>query len=302
MPKGARWPWELYAYGPFVRKEPVLKRLDLIVVREDPGPEYWQEAKQKLIADGCPEKTALHTAVAHFDHAIREALAGRREPITMVVSSSLEGATAIDLGAPLGEFFRLWSDENRDWRAQLEVMEKRKSPQQPPLPAELRLERFLAQKETILRAERFLAEKEAVTRIFQSLARRELELSRATIEGIQVQLTPRNQQLLDQWLRSGLPGEKLAQLAPLGVYWLQKAGEDFAGVLGNELWAASMARVVHLGRPSLGRMLYLFRTNAVLKEQCLIPFFEEDGTSELLVFQRGPGWKDVTTSSGRRTK
>jgi predicted nucleotidyltransferase len=111
---------ELYVFGSYARGAIEPGDLDIVVVYEDPGPDYWKKERTKAkYADLSVYQAAIKTW-QEFRSRLADSLRGRGEHIDLVLASSLEDVTAGNQAIQPGDLVLIWSAEDRDWREKLE--------------------------------------------------------------------------------------------------------------------------------------------------------------------------------------
>ena len=260
---------EFYAFGSYARGALEPGDLDVIVVHDDPGCEYWKALKREC-------STPLDE-IPRFRTQMRRALRRPGERIDMVIVESLDRFIRDGGTITRAEVILLWSDTDRDWRPKIEGIR--------PNPAAGR-----AKREQLFPIRRLSADLATMEEVMAMIADRQLVFNHLPIASIACRLTPYHEEQLARcrWR----VGRKSLLTFPYALQWLQTHHQRVKCIKATTLHNDKQTHRVEVGRPSLARMLYYFTACPNLKCQCLIPHFKKAGPNELLLFARGPNWRE----------
>ncbi len=258
-----------YVFGSYARGALEPHDLDVILIHEKPSDEYLEALEAEMEAQGRFDTFASLDA---FYVRMRLALRRPGERVDMVLRNSLK-----DVGSNILESkpILLWSPADQNFTEKIAAIK--------PDPTAGRFERNHLFE--LRRLHDTLVTMNKAVKLVESGG---LTLKRIPIETIQPLLTVKEKEWLGR--RSYYAGEKTSALLPYLVWWLRQHRQKIGNNCHAEYYSVSWTHRLHLGRPCLRQMIWLFRTQPKLLRQCLIPHFRKAGPNELLVFERGPNW------------
>ncbi|MHB1033376.1 MAG: nucleotidyltransferase domain-containing protein [Pirellulales bacterium] len=271
---------ELYVFGSYARGAIEPGDLDIVVVYEDPGPDYWKKERTKAKYAAISVYQAALTTWHEFRTRLADALRSRGERIDLVLASSLEDVTEGNKAIQPGDLVRVWSAEDRNWREKLERLTPDAAAGRAP-------------RSEIFPLKRLRDDCATMQEVVDLIAAGEVLLTRIPVAELDLKLDLRHEAQLGLWKERKLLGKELARTMPYALRWLESCGERCGSSPRTEVWSKTKSHRVEMGRPSLAEMLFLFRTKPKLQRQCLIPYFKQAGPNKLLVFERGPAWKQA---------
>jgi predicted nucleotidyltransferase len=268
----------LYVFGSYARGAIEPGDLDIVVVYEDPGPDYWKaQRKQAKYAELSVYQAAIRTWQEFRAH-LADALRSRGERIDLVLASSLEDVTEGNKAIQPGDLVLVWSAEDRNWGEKLERLTPDAAAGRAP-------------RNEIFPLKRLRDDCATMQEVVEMIAAKELLLTHVPVAEFDVKLDLRHEAQLGLWKERKWLGKELARTMPYALKWLESCGQRCGSSPRTEVWSKTKSHRAEMGRPSLAEMLFLFRTKRKLQRQCLIPYFKQAGPNELLVFERGPAWK-----------
>lgn len=131
-----------------------------------------------------------------------------------------------------------------------------------------------------------------MTEVVDMINQEVLTLTRIPVDAIDLKLNTYHTYWLEHWRKCRVLGRKSIELLPYAMWWLQQHRQRSELPNQTVVWNKSFTYRVHLGKPSLEWMVAVFSDRPGVKRQCLIPHLRANEPNELLVFERGPEWKN----------
>jgi hypothetical protein len=276
---------EVYDFGSYARGAICPGDLDLLVIHDDPGKDYWSRLKEQLKGQGHGGLQIIALAAARFHGEMRRKLRRPGEKADILLARSVDEVMGQHSKIERSELVLLWSEADRDFHARLQAIR--------PDPAAGR-----APRNHLLSMKRFNDRVETMEEVVEMVADGRLSLTRLPVTGIDPSsLNAHHRHWLDWWTQCGVMGQKSLELLPCGMWWLQQHRQTAECPHQLEMYGKSGTHRVHFGRPSLGWMLGVFESRPKVRRQCLIPHLSSTEPNELLVFERGPGWRRSASRS-----
>jgi len=270
---------ELYVFGSYARGAMEPGDLDVIVIYEWPPKavfEAWVEEKKR---NGLGRYEAVHQTVHWVKATMKSAFRRPGERVHLVLEQSLDHFIGDGSAVQLDDIILLWSQTDRNWRPKLESIR--------PDPNASR-----ASRNHFFPLERFDDHLGSMNDVMEMLADGRLLLARIAIDHLELALDTDHAHWLAHWTKCKVLGKESIKTLPYAMYWLQTHRQRCNVPNRTEILSQSRTHRVEVGRPSLARMLYVFESHPNVKCQCLIPHFKKAGPNELLVFDRGPNWRE----------
>jgi hypothetical protein len=270
---------EVYVFGSYARGAPNPGDLDLLVIHDDPGKEYWSRLAKRLEGQGHGGVQAIVLAAARFQGEMRRKLRRPGERADILLAHRLDEVAGPHSKIERSELVLLWSEAGRDFHARLQAIR--------PDPAAGR-----APRNHLLSLKRLDDHVETMEEVVGMVADGRLSLTRVPAAGIDLSSLNRfHAQKLAWWTECGVMGRKSLGLLPYGMWWLQWHRQRAGCPHRLEMYSRSGTHRVHFGRPSLGWMLGVFASRPNVRRQCLVPHLSGTEANELLAFERGPRWE-----------
>jgi predicted nucleotidyltransferase len=270
---------EVYVFGSYARGAPKPGDLDLLVIHDDPGKEYWSGLEKRLASQGHGNLQIITLSAARFHGEMRRKFRRPGESVDIILARNVDEVLGPHSKIERSELVLLWSLHDRDFGAKLQAIR--------PDPAAGR-----APRDHLLSMKRFNDHVETMERVVEMVADGRLTLTRVPVVDIDLSsLNAHHKHWLDWWTQCKVMGRKSLELLPYGMWWLQQHRQRAGCPHQLEMYSKSGTHRVHLGRPSLGWMLGVFSSRPRLQLQCLIPHLSGTDPNELLAFERGPKWE-----------
>jgi hypothetical protein len=263
---------EVFVFGSYAQGATDPHDLDLVVAYKYPGPEFYKRQLPSSQQQGLPLLHGMLRLQEKHRAKLADSLRSRREPIHLFL-------TEIPEELDRDKLVLLWSATDRDWQTKLTQFAPDIQAGRVPREEIFPIER-LGDKEP-----------EPMQEACRMVAGGELLLTRLPLSATPPKLGPGNQRRLASWRRKGLVSDKLSKVMPHALAWLESHEQQPGGGPGTKMQSTSGTHRVEMGRPSLARMLAVFREQEDVQRQCLIPYAKRGGPNEMLVFKRGPKWK-----------
>jgi predicted nucleotidyltransferase len=268
---------EVHVFGSYSRGALEPNDLDLVVVHDDPGEAYWQALRQEFADAGHDEMEQYVRSHRRFHSAMTRPLRKPGEKMDILLVRKLEEVCREGSKIKREDLVLLWSPADRDFRAKLDAISLDHS-----------AGRF--ERNHILSLKRFHDHVERMEEVVAMVAEQQLMLTRLPIGDIIPNLNATNTHWLEHWRRCEVLGKKSLELLPYAMWWFEQHRQECSPPHQCVMWSRSYTHRADLGRPSLGRMLYVFQERAQVRRQCLIPHIKRGEPNELLVFERGACW------------
>lgn len=272
-------PTELYVFGSYSRGAIEPGDLDLILIHKSNREEYLKRKTAELVAQGMYDWEAEAKACRSQEKDIRAALMKRGESIQILLGEALEmfvgGGSRIKPSDPI----LLWSKNDRDWQPKLSAIKPDESAGRAP-------------RNHLVELKRLHCSVSAMEGVVEMIEQELLKLTRIPIESIDVKLNAFHKGRLEWWAQRRVLGKDSFGTLPYAMWWLQQHRQSCHVPNRTEIWSERFTHRIELGRPSLRWMVHYFETRPKLKRQCLIPHFKSKGPNELLIFERGPKWRE----------
>ena len=265
---------EFYVFGSYARGALEPHDLDVIVIYENPGREFWDALDRLWEIKRCPVTTLL-----------RKGLCKPGECIDLGVFPTLDYIVGKGSTIKKKDVTLLWSDSSRDWRPKLDAI--RPNPLAGSKP-----------RNHLFPIKRLACDLTVMKEVTAMVENGVLKLIRLDPETVERELTPYHLGRLDR-CGDGRIGKKSLSVLPCALQWLETHRQQVRGIDTSSLWTDSDTHRVSMGHPALWSVIWYFKRCPKLKRHCLIPHFKRGGPNELLVFERGPKWREWLNADGR---
>jgi hypothetical protein len=269
---------ELYVFGSYSRGALEPGDLDIVIIHDRP-PRVYEEALDRHFEEkGCSTIESLAKACARFRADMCRPLRKPGERIQILLAQKLDELVGESSKIKREDLILLWSETDQEFRPKLESIR--------PDPAAGR-----AARDHIIELKRLHDTISTMEHTVEMVRNEELVLTRLPIDCIDCKLNAYHSHWLDWWTQCKVMGKDSLKLLAYAMWWLQLHRQK-SDVPDSQcvVWSKSRTHRVHLGRPSLGGMLWQFRCPAKVRRQCLIPHLKSGQPNELLVFERGMNW------------
>lgn len=270
---------ELYVFGSYARGALEPGDLDVIVIYEWPPKATFEDWVQEKVNNGLGRYEAVHQTAHWVKATMKAAFRRPGERIHLVLEQSLDDFVRQGSTVRLEDLVLLWSQDDHDWRTKLNGI--RPDPRAGT-----------AARNHFFPLERFNDHLGGMNDVMEMLADGRLRLTRIAFDHLEPALDSDHARWLVHWTKCKVLGKESMKLLPYVMQWFQTHQERCAVPNRTEIWSQSQTHRVEVGRPSLARMLHVFESHPKVERQCLIPHFKKAGPNELLVFERGPDWRE----------
>jgi predicted nucleotidyltransferase len=268
-----------YVFGSYARGAPNPNDLDVVVVYENPGRDYWQSLDVELRESG---KDPILNGGRVFQTRMRGGLRRPGERVDIMVTESIDNITGSGSKIRKDDLVLLWTPEDHDFQSKLAAIKTNAAVGRAERDHFVNLRRLYDSISVMEEAVRWIKEDVLV-------------LTRVPIDTIDLQLNTHHTLKLEYWQKCGVMGRKSIELLPYAMWWLQQYRQRSQPPHQTEVWSESWTHRVDLGKPSLEQMMWIFGERPRVRRQCLIPHLRAHEPNELLVFERGPQWKNRTS-------
>ena len=268
-----------YVFGSYARGALTPNDLDVIAVYDNPGRDYWDALAVELRKAG---KDPVSEAGRVFQTRMRGGLRRPGERVDVMLARSIDDLTGPGSKIRKDDLVLLWTPEDRDVRSKLAAIK-----------AEVAAGR--AERNHLVNLRRLHDSVGVMDDVVRWIDEGALVLTRVSIDSIDLQLNDYREHWLEHWRKCKVMGQKSMQLLPYAMWWLQQDRQRSQVPHQTEVLSESHTHRVDVGKPSLGQMMWVFEKWPRIKRQCLIPHFRAREPNELLVFERGPRWKNRTS-------
>jgi predicted nucleotidyltransferase len=268
-----------YVFGSYARGALTPNDLDVIAVYDNPGRDYWDALAVELRKAG---KDPVSEAGRVFQTRMRGGLRRPGERVDVMLARSIDDLTGPGSKIRKDDLVLLWTPEDRDVRSKLAAIK-----------AEVAAGR--AERNHLVNLRRLHDSVGVMDDVVRWIDEGALVLTRVSIDSIDLQLNDYHEHWLEHWRKCKVMGQKSMQLLPYAMWWLQQDRQRSQVPHQTEVLSESHTHRVDVGKPSLGQMMWVFEKWPRIKRQCLIPHFRAREPNELLVFERGPRWKNRTS-------
>jgi len=267
-----------YVFGSYARGSLKPNDLDVVVVYEDPGRDYWDSLDAELRKCG---KDAILNGGRLFQTRMRGALRRPGERVDVMLTHSVEDVTGPGSKINKEDLVLLWTPDDQELHPKLDS-----------ITADSAAGR--AERNHLVNLRRLYDSVGVMEKAVQWLNEGVLVLTRVPVATIVLQLNAYHTHWLEHWRKCPWIGRKTIELTPYAMWWLQQHRQQSQCPHQAEVWSKSHTHRVDLGKPSLGKMMWIFDERPRVRRQCLIPSFRAREPNELLVFERGPNWRKRT--------
>jgi predicted nucleotidyltransferase len=265
----------VYIFGSYSRGALQPGDLDIIVVHAPPTRKHLESLAQRLERNCTSFTEQLIKVRAWFEVDMRAALRKPGEKVQVILTQDLDDFLRMPSVIKREDLVLLWSEAEQDYMSKLQAIRPNPSAGRSP-------------RDHIVELKRLNDNVSAMQRIVGMIEQGELVFERLPIGEIECSLGDYHAQRLEVCTRLEHLGRDSMRLLPYALWWLEKHQQ-----LGTNpdaecvVWSQSGTHRVHLGRPSLARMLAIFQYSPDVESQCLIPHLRSRQPNELLVFERG---------------
>lgn len=271
---------ELYVFGSYARGALEPGDVDVIVIHDNPEQAYWDNLEREIKESSYSGVDAILQVGRRFESAMRRALRKPGEKIDIILTRKLEDRIGPSSTIRPEDLVLVWSESKPDYLSNLAVIIPDPSAGRAPRDHFIDLKRLYDRLHTM-------------ESTLEMLHKEELRLAEIPIEEGSRQLNSYHSACLTWWTGLMIVGKKSIRLLPEALWWLELEGQEAEVPEGPEIWSKSGTHRVHLGRPSLARMLDRFRHSPDVRRQCLIPHIKAGKPNNLLVFDRGRNWSEA---------
>jgi predicted nucleotidyltransferase len=269
---------EIHVFGSFARGAMEPNDLDLIVVHDRPSEAVLAPLLKAVKSYSYDDLDRSFKAYQRFEAALRKVFRRGGERMDVKLAESLESAVSALVDIPRGEIRLVWSESNRDWRANVAAIAASPTAGRHPR------NHFISVK----RAGCALVDVEKVTEMIDVGV---LSLEKLRLDDIDPGLNREFQHWLDHWTRLRCMGSDALKVLPWGMWWLQEQGAARPRIDRTELIDKDWRFRVEIGRLYPYYVFSLFEAHPTMVRQCLIPHRRVREENWMYVFERGPHWK-----------
>lgn len=266
---------EFYVFGSYARGALNPNDVDVVVIYENPGRDFWESIDAELRERG---KDPLFEAGRVFQTRMRGGLRRPSERVDIMLGQSVDDVAHSNSKIRKDDLVLLWTPEDQDFRSKLAAIKVNRAAGR-------------AERDHLVNLRRLHDSVGVMEKVVQWVHEGALVLTRLPVDGIDLQLNAYHVHWLEHWRTCPWIGRGTIALMPYAMWWLQQHRQRSQCPHQAEVWSKSHTHRVDLGKPSLGRMVGLFEEFPRIKRQCLIPHFRAREPNELLVFERGPTWR-----------
>lgn len=270
---------EVYVFGSFARGAMEPDDLDLIVVHDRPSNKVLEPLLKAVKSYSYDDLDQSFKAYQRFEAALRKVFRRGGERMDIKLAESLDSAVSALVDIPPGEIRLVWSEPNRDWRANVAAIAASPTAGRHP-------------RNHFINVKRAGCTLEAVEQVTEMIDTGVLTLEKLRLNDITPVLNREFQHWLDHWTRIRCLGAEALKVLPWGMWWLQQQGAprpriDRRTELVDKAWRFR----VELGRLYPYYVFSLFEDHPSMVRQCLIPHMRVREENSMYVFERGPHWK-----------
>jgi hypothetical protein len=269
----------LYVFGSYSRGAIECGDLDLILIHEpfERKAELaaFRHYKREHHSDDEAEHKARKKLKGDFIRALRKP--GERIQILLETdfARAIESINTVKPTEPK----LIWSHDDRNWEAKLAEIEP--DPNAGPAP-----------RNHLFPLPRLRDDLSTMNIVMMLISTQKLTVEHISVEDVELNLDADHARQLARWKESQIVGKKSMEILPYALYWLQQHGHQAGFPNRTDIPSEDFTHRVEIGKPCLRMMAHTFRARPKVKRQALIPHLKKGGPNEILVFERGPKWKD----------
>ncbi len=265
-----------YVFGSYARGALNPGDLDVLVVHENPGENYWRSLRAELRNSG--KDFGLSASGIAFKTRMLGGLQRRGEHVHVTLTQSIN--YVLERDDPIRkDLVLLWTPEDQDFQSKLAAIKADSAAGR-------------AKRDHFVNLRRLNASLDDMEKVVQWINRGVLILTRVPFEAIDIQLAYTYCSEFRWNCRLSL-GRESIKILPYAMWWLRQHRQWPGRKEGRiELWSKSWTHRVDVGKPSLSKMMWIFEESPKIRRQCLIPHLRTREPNDLLVFERGPQWKN----------
>lgn len=270
---------EVYVFGSYARGALEPGDLDLLVVHDRATPEYEAAAIKHFTDRGLSDIGAICKSVDKFRADMSRVFRTPGERVQILLTSELSYVVGAESRIKESDLVLLWSQSDRDWQEKLGAIREDAAAGRAP-------------RNHIIPLSRLHDRVKTMEEVVGMIADGQLLFGRISIDKVPNQLNDYHLRKLSLWTTCKVMGAESMKALPFAMWWLDQHRQLCDVPNRTEILSQKRTHRLEVGKPSLGWMLGVFKSNPKIVRQCLIPHFLVKGPNELLTFERGPNWQN----------
>ncbi len=270
---------EVYVFGSYARGALEPGDLDLLVVHDRATKEYEATAIKHFTDRGMSDIGAICKSVDKFRADMSRVFRTPGERVQILLTSELSCVVGTESRIKESDLVLLWSQSDRNWQEKLEAIREDAAAGRAP-------------RNHIIPMSRLHDRVTAMEEVVGMIADGRLLFERLPVDNVRCKLNGYHTRWLRVWTDCQVMGVKSMETLPYAMWWLEQHRQRCDVPNRTEILSKRKTHRLEVGKPSLGWMLGVFKSNPKIVRQCLIPHFRVKGPNELLTFERGPNWQN----------
>ncbi|MBC7856978.1 MAG: nucleotidyltransferase domain-containing protein [Pirellulaceae bacterium] len=278
---------EVYVFGSYSRGALEPGDLDLLVVHDRASPEYEAAAIKHFTDRGSSDIEAICRSVSKFRTEMSRTFRKPGERVQVLLTMELRYVVGKESRIKETDLVLLWSQNDRNWEEKLGAIRADASAGRAP-------------RDHIIPLSRLHDRVKTMEEVVGMIADDRLLFGRISADNIPDRLNKYHSKLLQRWTIHKVMGVKSTEILRYAMWWLEQHRQLWGLRNRTEILSQKRTHRLEIGKPSLGWMLGVFKSDPRIVRQCLIPHFRSKGPNELLTFERGPNWQDEPRPFGTK--